>query len=172
MFIINKEKFSSKNGIDNLLKEIKFYLHENQLVLTNSKGVPLTEEEIENIISSNPSYKFDSISVSELETEIVNDMVDYIKRVEKNFSEISQSNNNEKIINSYIELINSMIEIVKVAEHFDIEFLTPEQINEITNKSISRIEKGDIEFIIDVMEYELIPMLFDFKENLLERQYH
>jgi hypothetical protein len=172
LYTINNEKFYPSNGLEILLKQIKTYLYENQLILAGSNGDSLTETEIINIIAVNPTYSFNTISVSEVENGFINEMLDYVEKVEKYFTQLSDSNDNEFIINTFIDLINSLTEIVKVAEHYKVNFLSIENINEIANKAISRIEIGDIDFLLDVMEYEIIPSLHDFKSKLLERQNH
>jgi hypothetical protein len=172
LYIINNERFYPNSGMENLFKKIKSHLHENQLVLADSSGAPLAETEIINIITSNSTYSFNSISISEIEDGFVHEMLEYVEKVEKYFSELSISSNSELIINTFIDLINSLTEIIKVANYYEFYFISIDNINEIANKAVSRIEAGDIDFILDIMEYEIIPSLLDFKSKLIERQHH
>lgn len=171
MYIINGKVFTRNDGINTLMKEIKTYLHDNQLVLTNDTGIPLVEEEITNIISTNPTYTFDSVSVSKIEVDFVNEISSFVVKVEKQFNQLTSVNDKGLIINGFIEFTNSLIEIERAAQYFDINFIKFDQINEIASKVVSRVESNDLDFVLDIMEYELIPILQNFKERLLERQY-
>lgn len=170
MYTVGKQKFIGDKS-ENILNQIQTHLYQNQLVITDNKGTPLEENEILNIISTHSTYCFNTTSISDIENGFISEIIDYIKKVENHFTQLSMSNDNGHIINIFIDLINSLIEIESTVGYFGIDFLNVEQIKEIANKALSRIEKGDIEYILDLMEYEIIPTLLNFESKLLERQY-
>jgi hypothetical protein len=168
MYIINNREFHVENGLSSAISEIQFYLNQQQLVLVRENGTPFNYEEIEDIINTNSKYKFDTMSVKELEHGFINETIDYIDKVEKHFEKLS-TKNDKLIINTFIDVINSLAEIAHVTDFRGMDFWKIEEINEISRKAVSRIEVGDINYLVDILEFEIVPGLLDYKMKMLER---
>lgn len=172
MYTIENQTFYLNSDIGSLLKEMQSYLHEKHLVITDNKGIPIDDKEIVNIVSTNQTYRFYTTSVSVLENEFIIEMIDYVERLEKHFPKIAASNDKVLIVNSFIEIINSVVELEGVSKYFNMNVVNIERINEIVNRALVRIEQDDLEYIIDVIEYEMSPIFSELKSRLLERQSH
>ncbi|QXE00959.1 hypothetical protein [Terribacillus sp. DMT04] len=170
MYKIGDMEFLNNNKED-LYEEIKVYLHEKQFIINDESGAPLSEKAFMEIIASHSSYSFSVKQISTIEKEFIEELVIYIEKVKDKVDSFSKSNDKELIINGFINLINSLIEIQATAGYFEIEIIDIEYINELATRAISRIEDGDYDFLVDVMEYELVPSLVHFKNKLPERLY-
>ena len=170
MYIVGD--LSIKGDLKTVFNKIMKYLKENQLLITDEQGTPLNEVEISEILKSNNSYHFRTSKISIIEDDFIKNTIDYINKAETLYKEIAEAENEGLIIQAFIDLTNSLAEIQKVSGYFNIHIISIEQINNLASMALEKVQQGDIEFVNDIIEYEILPQLVDFKTKLLERQSH
>lgn len=172
LYIIKDQKFYLTDGVETLLKEINGFLNKQKIVITDENGNPIEEDIIISIILNYREYQFITKPVSVIENEFAEEVIQYVEKVNNNYPTLFQSMNKDIVINSFIELVNSILEIGKTAQYFELDFIPTNEVNELTNVALQRLELGDADYISDMVEYEIIPSLNDFKDKLKERLYH
>lgn len=173
MFRISGEIVSTidNHDVEQVFKAIKAFISKEQVILVDANGEPLQDEEVISIVKSNDSFDFNSIAINDIAESFKQEVLTYIEQVNEYMSNLENVTDQE-IVHSFIDLINALVEIRKASEYFGIEFYSLEQINYLAGESLTRLEKGDKEYIRDVMEYEISPHLEEFKVKLFERYVH
>ena len=170
MYNIGDFKFVGDS--ESVFNKLMEHLKEKKLLITDIQGNPLSESEILNILNLNDQYSFYTKHIYEIEKEFIEDFNLYVSKVEEKFKEISDIEDKSLIITAFVEVLEALIELQKVSKYFNFSVIDIESINALAEKALERIEEDDIDYIIDVLEYELIPKLNNTKSKLLERQCH
>ncbi|WP_339060492.1 hypothetical protein [Tepidibacillus marianensis] len=151
------------------MNEIKKYLRENNLIIVDQSENPFSFEEIESMILNETEPIFYVKYIVDLEKETIKDTIEYINNAEKRIHDIIEENNQVSIVQAFVKLMEALVSLEKIMSHFGSETLTSSWIQTISEKALSQIEKENYSYLVDLLEYEIMPKLVELKEALLQR---
>jgi hypothetical protein len=171
MIKIGNQTFERKNTLKETWKNIQNYLHENQLILVDEQGIALNENQIIAKLTTETVCEFYTKEVKELERETIDEVICYIGQVEGKVEELLESDQREILTQSFVDLMEALLEISTLCRYFHLDVLTEEKVRDLFQKALPRVEQRDEQYMLDVIEYEMIPMMVSVKQALTERKW-
>ncbi|WP_404404894.1 hypothetical protein [Jeotgalibacillus malaysiensis] len=167
MYVIDQKTFYKTVNTESLINEIKKYLHNEKKILLDKKGETLNDKALIDIIKSNKGYEFKTNELRNIEIGFLKEMKNYLYELEFYINKVSYLEDQSNKINCFIDTINSLTELETAARYYNIDFYSIEEINEIANKAIKYIELNNIDYLMDVLEYEIVPRIRNFLEQIM-----
>lgn len=167
LYVIDQKTFYKTVNTESLINEIKKYLHNEKKILLDKKGETLNDEALIEIIKSNKGYEFKTNELRDIEVGFLKEMKNYLYELEFYINKVSYLEDQSNKINCFIDTINSLTELETAARYYNIDFYSIEEINEIANKAIKYIELNNIDYLMDVLEYEIVPRIRNFLEQIM-----
>lgn len=165
MIKIGDKLFEKKLTIDETLKALRDYLNKNGIILVDEFDVPYSEEQILSLLENN-CVEFKTKTIAKLEEETIVESLEYIIRVEKKIYEVIESDNAEDVFKWFPEILNAFIELGKISSYFDSNIISFDKIDEYAKKGLSQMNEQNDSYLREIIEYEFLPLLEDFKEFL------
>jgi hypothetical protein len=171
MIKVGNQTFERKNTLEETWKDIQAYLHDHQLILVDEQGIALNENQIIAKLATEAVCEFYTKEVKELEQETIDEVVCYIDQVEGKVEELLESDQRETLTQSFVDLMEALLEMSTLCRYFQLDVLTEEKVRDLLQKALPRMEQGDEQYMLDVIEYEIIPMMVSVKQALTERKW-
>ncbi|MFJ8246268.1 hypothetical protein [Peribacillus asahii] len=169
MIYINEDLVTQEIDPIKIKKAVKSYLHRENLVLIDKCGESLDEKEISELLfNSAGDIYLKAIDTSVLLNEFGKELNLYIKRVEQYIEDIRDSEDFSTVNSSFVQVIESILEFSKVETFLSKNLIDELAIKDLTEKAFIQVEKGNNEYILDLMEYELLPVLHNFLSEINE----
>jgi len=86
----------------------------------------------------------------------------YILKVKAYIETARETEDFSSMMTSFIQVTEALIEFEAVANFLGKKLIDQEQIQTISIKALEQAEEGNIDYILDLMEYELLPILQHF----------
>jgi hypothetical protein len=165
MIKIDERLFENKQDREESLREIKQYLQQELIVLIGEDGIPLNENQIREQLL-NPDAEFNSKKINGLELEAISEATDYIERAEVGIKELLEEIDLVVIFKSFTDLMEALMYLEQLTRYFSFGIISIEKINAFGEKALVQMEKGNSSYLLDVIEYECLPLLLETKECL------
>ncbi|WP_342566961.1 hypothetical protein MKY09_14380 [Psychrobacillus sp. FSL K6-4046] len=146
---------------------LRDYLIKKKLVLVNNNDEPVSFQDLSEILLGNSKeIKLKGISSSIILREFKEELHNYILRVEQ-YIEVSRQNENySSMLDNFVQVVEAIIEFSKIGNFLQKELVSHQQINNISTMAFEQAKVGNKEYILDLLEYELLPVLnFVFDET-------
>jgi len=75
----------------------------------------------------------------------------------------------QKIYNYFIEITESMVELLPLAQFVKYNKLNEDIIRNFAEKGLSKMKENNEFYLIDIIEYEFIPILLEFKKEIKKK---
>lgn len=142
---------------------LKSYLATEKLVIVGPNKELVTEQEIEQILMNlTAKVNLTAICSSEILKEFKEELHSYILKVEEYIEVAREAENFSTTMTSFVQVLEALIEFEVVANFLQKKLIDSEQINVISTKALKQAEEKNTEYILDLLEYELLPMLHRF----------
>lgn len=168
MFKISGEAIIESGSNDEIKEKIKKYLTDRKLTLVNDEGNPIDEQELMAILEGNQSYHFKSKKTDEFVNGFILSIDEYTSVV-NNFTINISNLSDAQLLNAFSDLITSLIEVEKAASYFEVDFYNIDELNKFAKNVMERYSLGDIDYLKDIIEYEILPYLEVFSKKISER---
>lgn len=169
MIYINKILVTKGTNRIEVSQAVNTYLLDNKLVLVNNEGETLSEKEINELFFDSISNQhLQAISTLTLLTDFKMELDLYIHKVQEFIDDKRDSGNLSIVSVGFIQLIESTTNFSVVSSFIQKDLIDEVTIKELTKKAFEQAELGNVEYILDLMEYELLPILHDLLNEIQE----
>ncbi|MGB2872592.1 hypothetical protein [Psychrobacillus psychrotolerans] len=163
MIYVNGNVVTDSNDHEVAVEYLKEYLSAQRLLVVNSNDEPMSQQQLSTILLSN----VEEIHLIAIKTSIIlrgfrEELHTYILKVEQYVEDIREIEDFSTVMSSYTQVIEALIEFLSVEEFLQKQLIDQKHLNDISLKCLKRAEEGNFEYILDVMEYELLPLLHNF----------
>lgn len=165
MIKIGNELFEAGTSVDETLKILRAYLNKKGIILVDDSDVPYSEEQILCLLEKE-CVEFKTKTIAQLEEETIEESMQYIVRVERKIYELIDSDNAENVFKWFPEILNAFIELEKISRYFNSNIVSLEKIDIYAKKGLSQMNEQNDNYLRELIEYELLPLLDDFKHFL------
>ncbi|MCK1995974.1 hypothetical protein MPH47_01820 [Psychrobacillus psychrodurans] len=163
MLFINDFLVSEEKDKQVLLQDVKSYLTKQKLILINEKHEPMSEEEIkEKLYSMAGTLKLTATLISVILFEFKEELHNYIVKVQTYIEEIRENENYNSVTDSFIQVTEALLQFKAVSNYLHKELISEQSIQSISEKALNQAELGNNEYILDLLEFELLPIIQKF----------
>lgn len=160
MLFINDFLVSEKKDKLVLFQEVKSYLVKHKLIIINGENEPLSEEEIQNkLFNMEETLKLTAITISKLLYEFKGELSNYIVKIENYIEDTRENENYHSVAESFIQVIEALLQFKVVSNYLHKEIISEHHIQTISQKALNQAEIGNNIYLLDLLEYELLPLL-------------
>ncbi|MDV6376988.1 hypothetical protein ORD22_01760 [Sporosarcina sp. GW1-11] len=167
MIYINGDRIAE--DIDNIAKTINEYLIREKMVLVDENNIPLNPSAIENLVIQNnaPQY-LRAIHTTQLLREFKQELNGYIEKVNQYIDDIRDLDDQLSVINGYTSVVEAILSFIPITNFIQKDLINSDFLQSISEKVFERAQLNDMSFIIDVIEYELLPLLQNVSDEIQE----
>ncbi|WP_025028332.1 hypothetical protein [Caldalkalibacillus mannanilyticus] len=169
MIVLGSERMEKKKSLEENVEAVFQYLKENHLLIVDEDHIPLMEEVIIQKLAAEESPQFITRSIQEVESETIQSVIEFIDQAEKNIKELADENNKAKIFQAFSDIVETFVELQSLTEYFDVAFPSEEKIKELSKKGLAQMENQNESYLLDLLEYECLPILEELRDQLAER---
>lgn len=163
MIYVNDMLVTEKTTMELAEKDLKKYLATEKMIVIGADKELLTEQEIKQCLINFPTtIKLTAISSTQILMDFKEELHTYILRVEEYIDTARDTEDFQSILNSFIQLTEALLEFEAVANFLGKELIDQQEIQVVSEKALTQAEEGNTEYILDLMEYELLPILHQF----------
>ncbi|MBO9596785.1 MAG: hypothetical protein J7559_03025 [Cohnella sp.] len=166
MIKIGEQSFTRKSDMEDNLAMIRQYAKDEQVIVTNEEGEALDEEQIRDWLNEHDMAIFQVKQVQELERETIASLIEYIDHAQIRIGELVEETNAGIIYQAFVEMIESLQYIESVTQYFGITNVSAERIKILSERALQQIELDNSSYIIDLFEFECLPLLLRIRESL------
>lgn len=136
------------------------YLKKKQMILISEEGRPLSNNDLTNILLNNntPLY-LHAKSTSSLLREFKEELYIYINKVTDYIDTTRDSDDHSTTVSSYSNIVEALFEFIPVTKYLQKNLIDTEYIHNITERVFERGQSNDYDYILDIIEYELLEIL-------------
>ncbi|WP_046174425.1 hypothetical protein [Domibacillus indicus] len=150
---------TSKNKIERN-DNLKTFLYKEKLVIIDDTNVPVSSSGINAICdNSEEIYHLKAIKTNSILRDFKEELAVYINKVTHFVDETRETENYSSVPNAFIQVAEALIEFNKVADYLQKELIDINSLNNLSEKALIQTESGNIEYVLDLIEYELLPIL-------------
>ncbi|WP_339210968.1 hypothetical protein NSQ41_03055 [Aeribacillus sp. FSL K6-8210] len=171
MIFVNDQLVVQDTTLEEALTKIKEYLWKHHLIIINNENVPLTDSQLEEVIKQNENQQvfFKAIKIKELLFEIYSELNDYVDKIEQYIDNIRDEENYSSVQEAFANVVEALIEFSNTQKYLDINVIDPKRLEEFSLKALRQTQLGNVEYVLDLMEYELVPLFKRLLKQLEER---
>lgn len=170
MIFVNGQIIASEGTNDMLFAKLKEYVKINHLVIVDENDVPIGREEIFTLIEKNENCYLKAVPTSQLLSDFYMELNNYIDKVES-YVEAVRDNEGDlhSVHTAFINIMEALMEFAKVQSYVQTNVIDFEFLEEISSKAFQQAQHGNLDYILDLIDYEIIPVLKDLQELIKER---
>ena len=163
MIYVNDVLVTEEETYELAKNSLKVYLASEKLVLLNKMKNSYMNNEMEQILMNLPSaINLTAIRSSELLADFKEELHSYILKVEGYIDTTRETEDFSTTMTSFVQVSEALLEFEVVANFLEKKLIDQDQIQTITKKALEQAEEGNTEYLLDLMEYELLPILQNF----------
>lgn len=148
---------------------LKEFLIAEKLVVVKKENQPMSEQELNHaLMNITEKLQLTAVRSSVLIREFKEELHSYNLRVEKYINDTRQSEDFTNITTSFVEVTEALLEFSTVSNYLQKEMINKELIQELSEKALQQVEVGNTEYLLDLMEYEILPILYHFIQETNE----
>lgn len=162
--LLPKEASYEKN-----LTQIRQYLQEHQMLIVNDEEMPLSEDEIVRVLQTQEEVYFKVIPVKRFELEMLKETEQFLEHAEEELNDIVTNEETEKYMNAFLQISESLLELAPLVLYFGLELKINDKVKHYSQKALNQLELGNEEYIGELLEYEILPLLNEMKQIIKQR---
>lgn len=152
---------------------LKSYLNSNHLILVNKENVPLMEDEIIKKLEQNvQEYHFNAIHSKELLTNFCEELRMYFEKLEAFIETAREEEQYDTVNTAFINVIEALMEFMIVQRFIDKTIYQASDLENLSTKALQQAQIGNNEYVLDLIEYEVFPLVEQLLKEIEERIYH
>lgn len=139
---------------------LRKHLQEEEVILVDEKNVPLDINKIGDfLLDVTNTHYLKAIKTSFVLQEFKVELQQYIEKVENYIEQLRDNENYTTITEGFTQVVEALIEFDKVAAYLQKETIDQDMLREISVKAITQAEMKNFQYVLDLMEYELLPLI-------------
>lgn len=159
MIYVNNIDITSENELD-IISTIKAFLTKEKMILVNEENLPIDNKDLEEIVLNMEENLFlNAIHTNSIIRDFVVELKEYVSKVEEYVENVRDTEDFSTVTDSFINITEALLEFSTVAIFLQKELVDQIQLKELTNRSLIGAESGNLEYVLDIIEYELLPIL-------------
>ncbi len=169
MLYVNDYLVTEEKELETVTQQLKEYLSKEKLIIIRPNQEPFTQDELESLLMSNKEEcRLVAMNTSKLLREFKGELESYIRKVETYIDDMRETENFSNVLNGFVQVIEALIEFSSVERFLQKKLVDKQQLNELSTKALTRAEEGNFEYVLDVLEYEVFPLLQHFLDETNE----
>lgn len=169
MIKINNHEFKNENAIE-LIESINDYLKEKKLILVNKDGIPLCNEEVNTILANYKEFNFIAKSLVFFKEETRKETLIYVKKVIDTVGKIVNLDLKVNLLSVISDLLEGIEDLILFEKSNSIKNFEVLNVQKISLQILSEYQSGNENYILDVLEFELLPLYINLEALLKERE--
>ncbi|WP_427138358.1 hypothetical protein [Psychrobacillus psychrodurans] len=169
MLYVNDYLVTEENELEIVAQQLKDYLFKEKLIIVREDQVPVTQEELASLLQTNaPEIRLVAMYTTVLLREFKEELENYIQKVEVYIEDMRETENFSDVLNGFVQTTEALLEFSVVQEFLQKSLVNQQQVNDISTKTLARAEEGNLEYVLDILEYEVLPILHYFLDETNE----
>jgi hypothetical protein len=169
MIKINDREFKNESVIE-IIDSINDYLKEEKLILINNEGMPLCNKEVNTILANNTDFNFIATSLAFFEEETIKETLSYVKKVIHEVNRIINLDLEVNLLSVITDLLEGIEDLKILERNYEIINFEILDVQKISLEILSEYQSGNENYILDVLEFELLPLYTNLEVLLKERE--
>lgn len=163
MLFVNDYLVTEEKELETVAQQLKDYLFKEKLVIIRPDKEPASQDELASLLISGASeLRLAAIHTSVLLRGYKEELESYVQKVETYVDDMREKENFTGVLVGFVQVTEALLEFAAVEEFLQKKLLDQHELNEISSKALARAEEGNFEYVLDVMEYELLTILHHF----------
>lgn len=169
MLYVNDHLVTEEKGVKLVAQQLKDYLLIEKLIIVKQNDEPMLQDELAELLMNNTSeLRLVAKYTSELLREFKVELESYIRKVEIYIEDMRETENYSDILNGFVQVIEALLEFSSVEVFLQKSLVDKILVNELSAKVLVRAEEGNFEYVLDVLEYEVLSILQYFLDETNE----
>ncbi|MER2076732.1 hypothetical protein [Psychrobacillus psychrotolerans] len=169
MLYVNDYLVTEEIELELVGQQLKEYLLKEKLIIIKSNQEPMSQDELATLLKSNEAeFRLVAMHTSILLREFKEELESYIQKVETYIEDMRESEIFSDVLNGFVQVIEALLEFTSVEKFLQKSLVNQQQVNELSTKALTRAEEGNLEYVLDVLEYEVLPLLQHFLDETNE----
>jgi hypothetical protein len=169
MIYINGTKIPRQNSLEDTLNLIKKLLLEDKSIIVNEHGAALSDNDILNMLENQTEVHFQTKKVSEIEKETLEELQNYIEIAEFEIEKLRENDDMNKTVQAFQNIVETLFYFSKLQNYYQLSIIDLNHVHELTEKSYDRVKELNTDYLLDVIEFEFLPMILSLKDAIEER---
>jgi hypothetical protein len=169
MIFINRTTIPRHKSHEDTLNEIKKLLVTENCIIVNEHGAPLSDNDILHLITTQREIHFQTKNISDIERETLQELQHYLENAETEIEQLRENENVGEIVQAFQDIVEALFYFSKLQDYYQLSIIDLNQVQKLTQKSYDRMKESNTTYLMDVIEFELLPMIELLKEAIEER---
>jgi hypothetical protein len=169
MIYINGTKIQRQSSLEDTFNSIIMFLSNENSVIVNEHGVALSNNEILNILANQAEVHFQTKKISEIEKETLEELQNYVENAELEIEKLRENGNLGEIVQAFQDIVEALFYFSKLQDFYQLTIINLNHVHKLTEKSFNQVKEANSDYLLDVIEFELLPMIESLKEAIEER---
>lgn len=153
-----------------LFTKLEEYIKINNLVIVDENDVPLGRDEVFALIKKSEKCYLKAVQTNQLLSDFYMELNSYIDKVESYVDRVRENERNlHSIPTAFINIMEALIEFSRIHSYVQTNIIDLEFLEEISLKSLQQVQHGNLDYILDLIDYEIVPLLKDLRDSIGER---
>lgn len=166
---INNQEFKNENVME-LIESINNYLKKEKLILLNNERMPFSNEEVNTILANNTDFNFIATSLVFFEKETSKETLSYVRKVIHEVNKIINLELEVNLLSVITDLLEGIEDLIIFEKNYEIINFEKLDVHKISLEILSEYQSGNENYILDVLEFELLPLYIKLEALLKERE--
>ncbi len=160
MLYVNDYLVTEEIEVETVAQQLKDYLFKEKLIIVKQDQEPVSQDELASLLMSNaPELRLAAMHASVLLREFKEELENYIQKVENYVEDMRETEDFSEVLDGFAQVIEALLMFSAVEEFLQKSLIDQQQVNELSTKVLTRAEEGNLEYVLDVLEYEVLAIL-------------
>ncbi|WP_259549295.1 hypothetical protein MHI39_06000 [Heyndrickxia sp. FSL K6-6286] len=158
MLYINGKLLTGDKNQQNRVDLVNQYLSENDEVIIDKNGNYLNNYEITQVLLEEV-VNIKTVKSSSLAVNFISDLEKYVNKVENYIEDVREKEEYHSLSVNFVDTMESFIEISKIQKYYHVSIVNEKFFDMLLAKAEERMKEGNLEYLLDLLEYEVLPKL-------------
>lgn len=169
MLYVNERLVTEANELEIMVQQLKDYLFVEKLIIIKDDQEPMSQDELTSLLINNSSDIYlVAIHISVLLRDFKEELAVYIQKVEKYVEDMREIENFSGVLDGFVQVTEAILEFTVLEQLLQKNLIDKEQLNEVSAKALLRAEEENYEYVLDLLEYELLSNLQHIFDEIIE----
>jgi hypothetical protein len=169
MIYINGTIIPKQNSLEDTFNSIKKFLLDEKSIIVNEHGAALSDNDILNMLANQSEIHFQTKKVSEIEKETLEELQNYVEKAEIEIEKLRENDSMNETVQAFQDIVEAIFYFSKLQNYYHLTIINMDHIQKLTQKSYDRMKESNTDYLLDVIEFEFLPMIKSLKEAIEER---
>lgn len=163
MIYVNDHLVTVEKELEAVVKQLKDYLFNEKLVIVKKDQEPMSQGEVARLLMSNePELRLAAMHTSVLLRGFKEELESYILKVETYVEDMRETENYSEVLGDFVQVIEGLLTFSAIEKFLQKSLINQQHVNELSSKALKRAEEGNFEYVLDILEYEVLAILHHF----------